>query len=259
MNIKNKLIIYCAFFALSFVTFSCTDEMPLSEEIQGNNATATSDMETELEVLSEQGGLSMEEMEDDPHMKMTDKRPKTTEDSIKAYGILEELKEAIEKYKDVEVAIADGYIAFPDGGLKEVHYVNIGRSITEGWFGVNPKEPGSLLYEKQEDGSLQLVGAMFTAPADATEEELNERLPLSYVMWHLHINICTPIPIWDWTKWDDTENGQPIYGPFGTIITQAACEEVGGEFNETYFGWMGHIYPFKEDVWGGHHSGSHDE
>lgn len=192
--------------------------------------------------------------QDDPHVLMTDMRPKAPGDSTQAYAILAELEPAIRKYQDIEVAKAEGYFEFPGASLlKEVHYINVLRSGAEG-DGINPSEPGALLYEQQEDGSMKLVGAMFTAPVEFTEEQLNERVPLSFARWHAHINICTPEPITDiaqWLKLD--ENLQPTFGPVGSITTQEACNAVGGEFHDTYFGWMVHVYPYKDDVWGMNH------
>src|SRR2546427_11448681 len=48
----------------------------------------------------------------------------------------------------------------------------------------------SLLYQRAADGSLTLVGAMFTAPAQTSDAELDARLPLSVVHWHQHVNWC---------------------------------------------------------------------
>ena len=36
----------------------------------------------------------------------------------------------------------------------------------------------------------KLEGVMFTASPDATEDELNERIPLSIARWHRHVTVC---------------------------------------------------------------------
>ena len=54
----------------------------------------------------------------------------------------------------------------------------------------DPLKPTSLLYKKKADGGYKLVGVMYTDRVDATEDELNERIPLSIARWHQHINFC---------------------------------------------------------------------
>ena len=53
----------------------------------------------------------------------------------------------------------------------------------------DPLKPTSLLYKKTADG-YKLVGAMYTDRVSASEDELNERIPLSVAHWHQHINFC---------------------------------------------------------------------
>ncbi len=87
---------------------------------------------------------------------------------------------------------------------------------------------------------------MYTAPAKATPEKLNARVPLSVARWHLHVNICLPprgqAQSADWTK----------FGPKGSISTLEECTAAGGRFFPHLFGWMVHVYPFEqspENVW----------
>ena len=54
----------------------------------------------------------------------------------------------------------------------------------------DPNKPTSLLYKKTADGGYKLVGAMYTDRVDATEDELNDRIPLSIARWHQHVNFC---------------------------------------------------------------------
>lgn len=206
-----------------------------------------------LEGLEGTDGSMMPRDVNDPHMRMTPVRVPTAKDLAKADKLARELKEAISKYADIALAEADGYRPFPPdpSGLRIVHYVNLGRSVAENWR-LNPRKPGSLLYERQLDNSLRLIGAMFTASKKATEAELNERVPLSVTRWHLHTNICVPKPIWDAKQWAIKDNGQPRFGPKSAISTEAACKAVGGDFWPTAFGWMVHVYVFAEnpnDIW----------
>src|SRR5205807_7464904 len=83
----------------------------------------------------------------------------------------------------------------------------------------------------------QLVGVMYSAPANATEDQLNQEIPLSVAPWHLHVNICLPAG-------DDGQAlfpGNSLFGLSGTITTQAQCAKVGGTFYQQMFGWMVHI------------------
>jgi hypothetical protein len=42
----------------------------------------------------------------------------------------------------------------------------------------------------------KLEGAMYTASPDATEDELNQRIPLSIARWHRRLNFCQQICCW---------------------------------------------------------------
>jgi len=56
----------------------------------------------------------------------------------------------------------------------------------------DPARPGSLLYVKNSSGDYVLVGAMYSAPADYTYDQLDAIIPLSVAHWHAHTNICLP-------------------------------------------------------------------
>ncbi len=147
------------------------------------------------------------------------------------------------------MAKQDGYAFFPavpPPHLHIVHLVNRRFSKSDGKR-FNPDEPGSLLYERAGEG-WKLIGAMITAPVEATVEELDARVPLSVAQYHLHQNICVPKPIWDgdaWARLDD--HGMPVFGPESPIATKAACDAVDGRLLETVFGWMAHAYVFTGD------------
>jgi hypothetical protein len=176
-----------------------------------------------------------------PHMRMTALRPRTVEDRERANEIVEQLRAGIEKYKDYHVALNDGFRIFmPNVPQKEYHFTNYANGFLEA-FTFDPARPTSLLYKKTP-GGYELVGAMYTMPKSASEEELNERVPLSMARWHLHTNLCMPPkgirrkP--DWMK----------FGLRGSISTQAACDAAGGTFYPVIFGWMVHIYPFEDST-----------
>ena len=93
----------------------------------------------------------------------------------------------------------------------------------------------------------ELIGAMYTMPKRATEDQLNERVPLSVARWHPHTNLCLP-PKEQRGRADGTQ-----FGLRGSISTPEACAEAGGRFLHVIFGWMVHVYPFessREKIWG---------
>jgi len=164
-----------------------------------------------------------------PHMKMSAKRASTPEDWAKADEVVTELREGIEKYKDYKVALADGFEPFlPNLPQPMYHFTSARNGFLES-FTFDASRPTSLLYKKTANG-YELIGAMYTMPVRATEEELNERIPLSIAQWHLHTNLCMP------------KVGQ----------VQHMDLTNGGRFYPILFGWMVHVYPFeptKEKIW----------
>jgi len=128
---------------------------------------------------------------DNPHMHMTSARPQTAADVQRADEIVKELRAGIGKYKDYHVALNEGYKIFlPNVSQPEYHFTNYTHGFLEA-FTFDPARPTSLLYKKTADG-YELVGAMYTMPKRASEEQLNERVPLSVATWHLHTNLCMP-------------------------------------------------------------------
>ena len=177
----------------------------------------------------------------DAHLHMTAARPQTSEDIARARGIVDQLREGIAKYKDYRVALADGYKIFlPNVKQPEYHFTNYRNGFLEA-FTFEPSRPTSLLYNKTSAG-YQLVGAMYTMPKRATEEQLNERIPLSMAAWHLHTNLCMPPRDRrrgaDWAR----------FGLRGSISTEEDCDAAGGRFHPVIFGWMVHVYPFEDSL-----------
>lgn len=175
------------------------------------------------------------------HMHMTAQRPETSEDAARAKEIVDQLRAGIAKYKDYHMALSDGYRIFlPNLQQPEYHFTNYRNGFLEA-FTFDPARPTSLLYKKTSTG-YELVGAMYTMPKRATEEQLNERVPLSLASWHLHTNLCMPPGNQrrnaDWTK----------FGLRGSIATQEACDAAGGKFHPVIFGWMVHVYPYEDST-----------
>lgn len=221
---------------------------------QGQNAPAKSDMPgmgmAEMQhdtAASRQAAVSANEqmsdmqMEMGAHMRMTDLRKPEPGDAERAEEILEKLRPAIEQYKNYHKALDDGFQIFhPELPQDHYHFTNY-RYAAEAQFVFNPTHPTSLLYRKVGDG-YELEGAMYTAPKRYSEEQLNERVPLSVACWHEHVNLCLPprgahITQANWKE----------FGLKGSIATEDACEAAGGRWIPLIFNWMVHVYPYETD------------
>jgi hypothetical protein len=175
------------------------------------------------------------------HMYMTAPRPQAPGDMQRANEIVTQLRSGIEKYKDYHVALDDGFKIFmPDVPQPEYHFTSYKNGFL-GTLNFDPSRPSSLLYKKTPSG-YELVGAMYTMPKRATEEQLNARVPLSIASWHLHTNLCLP-PRDQMRSADFTK-----FGLKGSIGTQDACDAAGGRFQPTIFGWMVHVYPYDDGL-----------
>ncbi len=183
------------------------------------------------------------------HMAYTELRPSNDADKARAALLVTDLQHALAKYRDYHVAEADGFEPFhPEFKQAVVHF-------TKNWYAVkaaftfSPSEPTSLLYQRTPDGGYKLIGAMYTDRKGASEDDLNERVPLSVARWHRHINLCFPArrsvaktANVDWTR----------FGFNGSIATRQACDAANGRFYPQVFGWMVHVYPWETDpklVW----------
>lgn len=164
---------------------------------------------------------------------------------------LDEIRAATEKYKDVNVALADGYIPDPSGmcvdagmeglpaewGGMGIHYLNPallklaapgervdGASTHTDWM-----QPAILLYEPQEDGSMELVGVENLVFEAAWMAENGEPPMLNGKAWdHMSDNPDTEadeahgfMPHYDQHVWLYRENPSGELMPFNPNVT---CE-----------------------------------
>ena len=164
---------------------------------------------------------------------------------------LDEMRAAVEKYKDIEVAKAEGYIT-PDNhcvsaaaeglpaelGAMGIHYIHPakleitgtdprvdGNSTYTNWM-----EPAILIYEPQADGSMELVAVenlVFQAAWEASGK--TEELVLNGRAWdHMADDPATEgdeahgfMPHWDQHVWLFRENPMGTLMPFNPNVT---CE-----------------------------------
>jgi hypothetical protein len=178
------------------------------------------------------------------HMYMTVLRPAKPGDQQKADAIVAAAKTAMVPYQDYHKALADGYQIFlPNVPQPQYHFTKYEYGL-EARLQFDPARPTSLLYKKTPDGGYTLVGVMYTDRVDATEDELNDRIPLSIAHWHQHVNFCKA-PAGEKAAYFGPD---AKFGLLGSITTKEACEAAGGVFHPHIFGWMVHVYPNEADA-----------
>ena len=211
------------------------------------------------------------------HMTMTPTRQQTPADAQRGEEIIATMRRVLVRYQDSDAAVAAGYIPYMPTVPQDVyHFANRALSADEYLGDVSIERPGALLFERKTFGGYKLVGAMYSAPANYTLDQLDAIIPLSLTHWHAHTNICLPAGVTE----QDVMNGDvrghfrasipinpmglsfsagtsarmrlgymadPRFGFAGTISTAADCQALGGNFHPQIFGWMVHVYPFQSD------------
>jgi cytochrome c556 len=178
------------------------------------------------------------------HMYITPLRPMQPGDEEKVKAVVAQVKASIERYKDYRKALADGYvIANPKVDQPQSHFNNEANTL-EAEHHFDPTKPSSLLYRKTPTQRYRLEGVMFTVPPEATEDELNDRIPLSVVRWHEHVNFCAAPA----NRVQEYLGQHPKFGMFGSIRTADACKAEGGKFLPVIFTWMIHVFPYQDKL-----------
>ena len=187
------------------------------------------------------------------HMRMAPRRPATRADSARAADIVRTMRASLQPYTDVAAAERDGYVRFlPWLEEQKVYHYNSSPSQRTAGAQFDASKPTSLLYRKDAKGKMALMGAMYTAPATATDAELDARLPLGIAFWHQHVNFCARRP---------TSAELSAHLPDSTLVSHSlriesaeTCAAEGGWFLPQLFGWMAHVNAFDGDgletVWG---------
>jgi len=177
------------------------------------------------------------------HMYVTPLRSKQPGDEERAKAVVAQAKATIERYKDYRKALLDGYvIANPKLKQPQYHFMNKANA-READLHFDPTKPTALLYRRTPMQEYKLEGVMYTASPDATEDELNERIPLSIARWHEHTNFCGAPA----NKVSEYHGKNPKFGMFGSIHTKEACQAEGGTFFPVIFSWMIHVFPYEND------------
>jgi dienelactone hydrolase len=189
------------------------------------------------------------------HLRLTPTQLATANDSTRADILLVAMRGALLKYADVRVAAADGFEEMPDiTGKHTMHHLFQWAWAQAESRRFDPTKPTSLVYSEAADGTLRLVGAMYTAPASATPAALSGRIPTSLARWHAHVDWCIPKQE-SGSRWLETKDGSAVYGPRSPVATREACDAAGGVFYPHVFGWMVHVTLVGSDdpaaVWSG--------
>jgi hypothetical protein len=182
-----------------------------------------------------------------PHMKVTALRDPKPGDEQRAQQVVEAARHVAEKYKDYHTALADNFQIFlPNVPQKMYHFTNYSYAF-EAAFSFNPEHPTSLLYEKRGN-DYKLVGVMYTAPERSSEDELDQRIPLSIAQWHEHVNLCLPPA----DRKREALGPHAKFGLQGSIATKEECDANRGTFRPLIFNWMVHLYPLEKseaEIW----------
>lgn len=174
--------------------------------------------------------------------------------------LLFQIYDATRKYKDIEVALADGYIRDPMNICEEapmmglpafmgnmgVHFLHPDLlKITGDTPRVNGKgihtdffRPGILIYEPQHDGSMKLVAIENLVFTEAWHAAGNDAPPsfMGYDYFFMINNPLTQVdeahmfePHYDLHMWLYRENPHGLFSPFNPAVT---CEHHYGEMKE---------------------------
>jgi hypothetical protein len=240
---KTLLILLCLAGAICFAQQSSPQDMqglniPEHDTSQMSRQDSGADSDASVPAMHSMEGHHMNM---GPHMKMTELRTPQAGDAEKAQQVVEAARGLMDKYRDYHVALNQGFRIFhPEVPQKQYHFTNY-RYAIEAAFRFNPEHPTSLLYEKSGN-NYRLVGVMYTAPKRFTEDDLNQRIPLSVAQWHEHVNLCRPPE----GQGREALGPNPKFGLRGSIATQQECDANGGEFYPIIFNWMVHLYPLEK-------------
>ena len=153
----------------------------------------------------------------------------TRQDLARLVAQLDAVREGADKYRDINMAIADGYIqttgVVPNMGA---HFNNPGR-IRDGAF--NPAEPEILIYKKDSAGDWELTGTSFVLPRQLVGDDHPEGFAGVLDNWHVHYALCL-----------GRTSGE-------RTASETECAKSGGTFIESY-GWMIHAWVFDDNPMG---------
>jgi hypothetical protein len=153
------------------------------------------------------------------------------EQSSQANALVKVVRDATERFKDVRVAMAEGYalqfgcVSGPDFGAMGLHYVN-GNFVQAGVL--DATHPQIVIYEAQPDGRLKLTGADYLLIKDAWDATHAGPPELMGQMFHLFespnrfgLPAFYTLHVW---AWKDNPNGT-----FVNWHPNVSCDAFGGK------------------------------
>jgi hypothetical protein len=138
----------------------------------------------------------------------------TADQQTKAIGLVKIVRDATERYKDVNIAMAAGYalqfgcVSGEDSGAMGLHYVN--SSLVNSGV-LDPTRPQIVIYEPMPDGTLKLIGADYLVIADAWNAKYGAPPEMMGQLFHLFpspnrfgLPAFYTLHVW---AWKDNPNG----------------------------------------------------
>jgi len=149
----------------------------------------------------------------------------------KGGALVRTVREATERFKDVNIAEAEGYhlqfgcVTGPDAGAMGMHFVN-GPLVGDGL--IDATKPEIVIYEPQPNGSLKLIGADYLVLADqwnATHTSAPELMGQLFHFFEAPNRFGLPpfytLHVWAWKD-----------SPTGTFVnwnTNVSCDAFSGQ------------------------------
>jgi len=150
----------------------------------------------------------------------------TTDQQSKASALIKIVRDSTERFKDVAVAMAEGYslqfgcVSGSDSGAMGLHYVN-GNIVNSGV--IDATRPQIVIYEAMPDGKLKLIGADYLVIAEDWDKKKIGPPELMGQLFHLFespnrfgLPAFYTLHVW---AWKDNPNGA-----FVNWHPQVSCE-----------------------------------
>ncbi len=104
-----------------------------------------------------------------------------------ARRLIDETREGMERYPDVDSVLADGYVSIGDGSTGWEHFVH--PEYMEDDHDLDPDRIESIVARVRPDGSREIVSAMYILGPDATMDDVPD-IAGSLTTWHDHQDLC---------------------------------------------------------------------
>ena len=153
-----------------------------------------------------------------PELRMTRKT------LAKLVSQLETARAVAERYRDVQVALQDGFTVGLDAKSGTSHFFHEAR-LHDGVF--NAAEPEMLMYRKDKNGQWEFTGTLaYMVGRDRIGDDHPEGFAGPLDNWHVHYNQCSLV-------------SEMVSDP-------KSCEALGGLWVQD-FGWMIHVWAMVEN------------